>query len=128
MATEAHGEVQAAEAANESLGAQPDADEAATPYAQHITHGDDVTTIEFRGATFTFPTSRAKWRTTAMMFFQDGFALGDDMLIFKGVKEFLGAKQWDALNAAAPTMGDFWQFWPILAEAAGFVRLRKGEV
>lgn len=128
-ATEAPDELQdaaaaAAERANEALGAHEDDDDQPepSPYAQHITRGDDVTTIEFRGVKLTFPTSRAKWRTKAMQALQQGFATGNDLNIFKGVELFLGPQQWDALDAVAPTMGDFWEFWPIFTEATEILK------
>lgn len=72
----------------------------------------DVTTVEFRGEKFTFPTSRAEWPTRAHQAFQRS----DNA---DGVELLLGPTQWNRLNAIAPKMRDFWEFFfgPFLAAA-----------
>lgn len=64
----------------------------------------DMTTVEFRGQKFTFPTSRAKWPTRAHQAFQRKNNAD-------GIELLLGPKQWDQLNTIAPSMEEFWQFF-----------------
>lgn len=64
----------------------------------------DVATVEFRGEKFTFPMSRAKWPTRAHQAFQRKNNAD-------GIELLLGPAQWNRLNAIAPAMEDFWQFF-----------------
>lgn len=87
-------------------------------FADKVSYNGDRTVIEFRGSKFSFPTSRAQWPTRAMQAFQK-------RMNADGVEMLLGPQQWDHFNIVAPTMGDFWEFFPIFAFAAGFVKLDK---
>lgn len=78
--------------------------------SEFISHDGDDTVITFRGVKFRFPTSRAKWPTKAMQAFQK-------RLNADGIELMLGAQQWDLFNTIAPTIADFWEFFPIFAAA-----------
>lgn len=85
-------------------------------FAKFIDYSDPVrTVITFRDRKFWFPASRAKWPTRAMQAFQK-------RLNADGVEMLFGPQQWDMFNQVAPEIGDFWEFFPIFAEAAGFVK------
>lgn len=97
---------------------QPDTAEnctESTGFDDYIDRGDDITTITFHGATYSFPTSRAQWPTRAMQAFQK-------RMNADGVELLLGREQWDMFNERHPTMGEFWEFFPLFARAAGFMR------
>lgn len=74
----------------------------------------DVTTVKFRGATFTFPSSTRDWPIRAMQRFQHRDHAD-------GLELLLGAKQWGRFNEVAPLVSDLWEFLPIFAAAAGFI-------
>lgn len=84
-------------------------------YAEFIDYGATETVITFRGRKFRVPASRADWPTKAMQAFQK-------RMHADGVELLLGVHQWDVLNQVAPKISDFWEFFPILAEACGFVK------
>ncbi|WP_349318858.1 hypothetical protein [Mycolicibacterium canariasense] len=90
-----------------------------SPYAHLIKRTTTKHIITFRGRKFAIPRARAQWPTRAMQIFQRG-----TMERFPDAVELmLGPTQWDTFNEVAPLVGDFWEFFPILAEALGFQRV-----
>lgn len=88
-----------------------------SPFAEFIEHDGDTTRITFRETVFSFPRHRSDWPTRAMQVFQRG-----EMSTFPdGVELMLGDEQWERFNEIAPRLRDFWEFFPIFAEAVGFV-------
>lgn len=75
----------------------------------------DVTTITFRGKKFTFPADRGQWPTRAMQRLQRRQNVDAVEILF-------GPEQWDQLNELAPTLGEFWEFFALFADAAGFTK------
>jgi len=72
----------------------------------------EVTVIEFRGQKFTIPADRGEWPTRAVQAFSRRLNVDAVELLF-------GPAQWDRLNRIAPTLEDFWEFFPVFALAAG---------
>lgn len=74
---------------------------------------DGVSTVEWRGETFTFPANQGDWPTKAMQSFSA-------QRHPDGVERLLGPQQWELLNELGPSVNDFWDFMVVFAAAAGF--------
>jgi hypothetical protein len=82
----------------------------ATPVDATVERGPTTTTITFRGARFSFPTSQADWPTLALQRFQRKENVD-------GVELLLGAAQWERFNEVAPAAREFWEFWGVFLGA-----------
>ena len=101
----------------EKTSTAPAAEESGLLFAAFIEEdGEGTTTITFHDEKFTIPTFRADWPTKAMQAMQRGQLVNAVELIF-------GHEQWDRFNDLFPKLSDFWEFFPIFAEATGFVKL-----